>query len=56
MDSKLNVVLVIAGCKISLHKCLLTFRFRVDVLESESSQDYNGEIPIRIHLNLNVCI
>ena len=54
INSKLKVVLAIAGCKITLHKCLLTFRFRVDVLEGESSQDYNGEIPIRIHLNLNV--
>ena len=54
INSKLKVVFTIAECKITLHKCLLTFRFRVDVLEGESSQDYNGEIPIRIHLNLNV--
>ena len=54
INSKLKVVLVITGCKITLYKCLLTFRFRVDVSEGESSQDYNGEIPIRIHLNLNV--
>ena len=52
INSKLKVVLGIAGCQITLHKCLLIFR--VDVLEGESSQDYNGEIPIRIHLNLNV--
>ena len=52
INSKLKVVLGIAGCKITFHKCLLTFRFRVDVSEGESSQDYNGEIPIRIHLNL----
>ena len=49
INSKLKVVLGIAGCKITLHKCLLISHFRVDVLEDESSQDYNGEIPIRIH-------
>ena len=56
INSKLKVVLAIARCKIILHKCLLTFRFRVEVSEGESSQYYNGEILIRIHFEFKCLI